>query len=204
MLLLRPLFWLSLLLTAVAGDQDCSQTMTLQRFELENPSPENIQDLADTMSWFKASHSDKVIGAFLGVIPGAETTLAEQIFLWNSSNDSSLDVASTFIPYSATKALNVSATAILPNKTSVYAALRAPVTETIIQELNPGSDREVLEACSAYLAVNMRFYKDGYGSSIGWEMNGPRRMVLNGWAAMTTADEWMASLDNTTGVVFGV
>ncbi|KAL0572945.1 hypothetical protein V5O48_009017 [Marasmius crinis-equi] len=183
MFLLVPLFLLSHVLTAVA--EDCSQTVTLQRFEFENPSPESIQNLTAAMSCFKADHSDNVIGAFLGVIHGAESTLAEQIFLWNSPNGSSLDVATLFLPFSATKTLNVSATAVLPNVTSVYASLRAPVTETIIQDIIPGSDRDILEAVSAYLAVNIRFDENGYGSSIGWELDGPRRIVLNGWATMT-------------------
>ncbi|KAK1221806.1 hypothetical protein PQX77_015385 [Marasmius sp. AFHP31] len=193
-------------LTAAAQDVDCdcSQTVTIQRFLVKDSHPETLDEITEAMSEFKAAHSDEIDAAFFGVVPDTSPVVAEQAFLWHSPADSSLDVAGPFLRFSTTGELNNSATAILPNKTSVYEAFRAPVTETIIQNIVPGSDLELLEAVSAYLSVNIRFYKDGYGSSIGWEYNGTRRIVLDGWATLTASDEWFEGLRNVSAAVYGV
>ncbi|KAL0060930.1 hypothetical protein AAF712_012266 [Marasmius tenuissimus] len=197
-------FFLFSAAVAQDSDCDCSQTVTIQRFTVNDSSPETLDTITEAMSEFKAAHSDEIDAAFFGVVPDTNPIIAEQAFLWRSPADSSLDVAEPFLRFSTTGELNGSATAILPNKTSVYMSFRAPVTETIFQNIVPGSDLERLEAVSAYLSVNIRSYKDGNGSSIGWEYNGTRRIVLGGWATLTASDEWLAGVDNVTATVYGV
>ncbi|KAJ8081420.1 hypothetical protein PM082_007262 [Marasmius tenuissimus] len=154
-------------------------------------TPSSLNRLSVSANTSKSSRITLVAVAYLCLV-------------WRSPADSSLDVAEPFLRFSTTGELNGSATAILPNKTSVYMSFRAPVTETIFQNIVPGSDLERLEAVSAYLSVNIRSYKDGYGSSIGWEYNGTRRIVLGGWATLTASDEWLAGVDNVTATVYGV
>ncbi|KAL0570006.1 hypothetical protein V5O48_011953 [Marasmius crinis-equi] len=175
-----------------------AHAVTIQRFPISNPE---VGDLGDAMSHFKANHTDKIKDVFLGVIEGSPL-LAEQIFVWHSPEDSKMDFATPFLPFSTTGALNVSATGLLQNETTINNSLHAPITETIVQDVAPGVDLKEFQAVSDALCVKIWGYSGATGCSIGYEYDGDRRVVLIGWQSKEAIANWLPSADNETLALF--
>ncbi|KAL0575928.1 hypothetical protein V5O48_006038 [Marasmius crinis-equi] len=194
-------FLIALTLRTYAVFAEQAQSITIQSFPVK---PDNAaQKLADAMSAFKASNSDKIESAFLGMISSDAGSVAEQIFLWNDLGY--LDVTQPFLQFSSSPSkVNVS-TATVNNKTSLYDALHAPLTETIIHEIAPEVDVDDFARTLNDISENIRSSPpNGYGSTSGfYEKEGKRYLVVvNGWGSPEAAENWLANLDEATAAAF--
>ncbi|KAL0567765.1 hypothetical protein V5O48_014229 [Marasmius crinis-equi] len=176
--------------------------VTIQRFPIKHPELSGkLTALGKAMSSFKANHTDKIRDAYLGTIEGTPF-LAEQIFVWHSPEDSKMDYTTPFLPYSTTGALNVSATGLLKNETDIYRSLNGPITETVIQTVQPGVDYDEFQAVSDALCASIWGYSGATGCSIGYEYEGIRRVVLVGWTDREVIYEWEPTADNETVALY--
>ncbi|KAL0567479.1 hypothetical protein V5O48_014514 [Marasmius crinis-equi] len=197
---------LSILVVAHAAYGIETQTITIQNLPLKASSSQgDVQNLKDAMSQFKTSYNQKISSAYLGFIESPDASpIAQQIFLWNNPDDSEhLNVTQPFIKFASSPHVNVS-TATLNNKTALIESLRAPSTETVIEELVPEVNIDRFTSVLEEGGVKIRDSPEGYGSAFGFiEDHGKRVLVfVNGWVSPEGAANWIANMDNATAAIF--
>ncbi|KAL0060935.1 hypothetical protein AAF712_012271 [Marasmius tenuissimus] len=176
-----------------------AQLVTIQRFSLKasSQSEDGVQKLTEAMSQFKASSEGKIDRAFLGKI---SDSVVEQIFLLNAP----IDTAEAFFPFaSSPEQLSVS-TVVPNNHTSLYDAIHAPTTETIVQDLVPGADLDAISEAWTSLGESIKSWSGGYGSTFGFvQQEGKTQIVLiNGWDEYDHAWKWLSTLDEANAAYF--
>ncbi|KAJ8081415.1 hypothetical protein AAF712_012270 [Marasmius tenuissimus] len=182
---------------AMAGN---AQSVTIQQFPIEaSESKERVHKLGEAMSLFKASNKGKIDRAFLGKI---SDSVVEQIFVLNTP----LETVEPFLPFTSSPEQLSSTTAVLDNMTSFYDALYAQSTETLIQDVVPGADLDVISEAMEYLEISIRNTSGGYGSAFGFsqkeEEGKTQVVVVNGWESFNDASSWLSNLDNITATYF--
>ncbi|KAK1222018.1 hypothetical protein PQX77_015160 [Marasmius sp. AFHP31] len=176
-----------------------AKSVAVQKFPLKtsSESEDGFQELTKAMSQFKASSEGKVERAFLGKI---SDSVVEQIFLLNTP----INTAEPFLPFtSSPKQLTVS-TVVPSNFTSLSDSLYAPLTETIVQDLVPGTDLDALSKGLESLGDSIRSWPGGYGSAFGFvQQEGKTKIVVvNGWENHERGTEWLANLNEVNAAYF--
>ena len=108
--------------------------------------------------------------------------------VWNTPSHCEVpDTITPFLAFSASEGMNISATGIVEStqEASLHDSLRAPTTETIIQELRPGVDLNDLREAYIFLSASISQAEGGYGSAnaigLGPDANSTVRILINGW-----------------------
>ncbi|KAL0059173.1 hypothetical protein AAF712_014096 [Marasmius tenuissimus] len=175
------------------------KSVAIQSFSLKTSSePEDgVQKLAKAMSQFKASSEGKIERAFLGKI---SDSVVEQIFLLNSP----IDTAKPFLPFTTPPEQLAVSTVVPSNHASLSDSLYAPLTETIVQDLVPGTDLDVLSKGLESLGESIRSWSGGYGSAYGFvQQEGKTKIVVvNGWENHDRGSEWLANLNEVNAAYF--
>ncbi|KAK1230461.1 hypothetical protein PQX77_006447 [Marasmius sp. AFHP31] len=177
-----------------------AQSVTIQQFPIEaSESKERVHKLGEAMSLFKSSNKGKIDRAFLGQI---SDSVVEQIFVLNTP----VETVEPFLPFTSSPEQLNSTTAVLDNTTSLYDALYAPSTETLVQDVIPGADLDVISEAMKYLEISIRNASGGYGSAFGFaqkeEEGKTQVVVVNGWESFDVASAWLSGLDNVTATYF--
>ncbi|KAF9263861.1 hypothetical protein L218DRAFT_1076999 [Marasmius fiardii PR-910] len=176
-----------------------AQVVTIQRLPL-NSGSDALQQLTTATAQFKASNSDKIERAFVGVV----SDTAEQVFVWKSPGVSSLDTTTPFKSFSSSGSFSSQGTAVVNDRATLLSALTQSITETIVTTILPDVSTSQVETDLKTLVTDLRDKGFGIGGVHGISTNGNTRTILsiNGWFSSDAPGKWVAQQSGEVAAAF--